>query len=105
MAMKNVQTSFKSQLLVSAVSALAAALSFSAYAGDPVKSGSDYTKPGRQIEEAGTPVKAGDGSKKFGRQLDEDGSPVKAGGAKDRPGRALNQEQVRNGKAHKPIEE
>jgi len=96
---------FRTQVLIPAVAVLAAALSFSAYAGDPVRSGSDYTKPGRQIEEAGTPVKTGDGTKKFGRQLDEDGKPVKAGGVSGKAGRTLNQEQVRNSKARQPIED
>jgi hypothetical protein len=125
MAMR-VQANLKSRLLGSAVAALVAAVSYSAIAGDPVKTRSDYSKPGREIEE-GAPVKAsassksfwqsindegksvktGDGTKKFGRELDEAaGPPVKTRGATDIPGRALNQEHGNSkAKQYKPLEQ
>jgi hypothetical protein len=121
MAMK-IRADVTSKLLVPAVAAVFTVLSFSAFAGDPVKTRSDYSKPGRQIEEGapvktsdasksfwrgiddeGKPVKTGDGTKKFGRTADEGGPPVKTRGATNIPGRALNQDRAKN-KA-KPIEE
>lgn len=121
-----VQANLRSKLLGSAVAVLVAAVSYSAFAGDPVKTRSDYTKPGREIEEGapvkasassknfwqsindeGKPVKAGDGTKKFGRELDEAaGPPVKTRGPTDTPGRALNQEHAKSkAKQQQPLEQ
>ena len=120
------KANFRNRLLGSAVAVLVAAVSYSAFAGDPVKTRSDYTKPGREIEEGapvkasastknfwqsindeGKPVKSGDGTKKFGRELDEaSGPPVKTRGHTDIPGRALSQEHAKsNAKQHQPLEQ
>ena len=100
-----VQANLRSKLLVSAVAALVAGLSYSAFAGDPVKTRSEYDRPGRQIDDA-IPVKASNGTKQFGRAADDGGKPVKTRGSYDRPGRELDQEQARNkAKAHKPVEQ
>jgi hypothetical protein len=124
--MMGVQPNLRSKLLVSAVAALVAAVSYSAFAGDPVRTRSDYSKPGREIEEGpavktsdasknfwhsiddeGKPVKTGDGTKKFGREADEEaGLAVKTRGATNIPGRALNQEQAKSkAKHYKPLEQ
>ena len=118
-----VRADLRNKLLVSAVAVLIAGLSYPAFAGDPVKTRTDYDRPGRQIDEGapaktsattksfwrglddeGTPVKTGDGTKKFGRAANEDGQPVKTRGATNTPGRALGPDQARN-KTHKPIDE
>ena len=118
-----VRADLRNKLLVSAVAALIAGLSYPAFAGDPVKTRTDYDRPGRQIDEGapaktsattksfwrglddeGTAVKTGDGTKKFGRALEEDGTPVKTRGATNIPGRALSRDQASN-KTHKPIDE
>ena len=119
----NVRANLRSRLLVSAVAVLVGGLSYPAFAGDPVKTRTDYDRPGRQIDEGapaktsaatknfwrgvddeGNPVKTGDGTKKFGRAADDLGQPVKTRGATNIPGRALNRDQARN-KTHKPIDE
>ena len=118
-----VRPNLRSRLLVPAVVALVASISYPAFAGDPVKTRTDYDRPGRQIDDGapaktsataksfwrglddeGTPVKTGDGTKKFGRAAEEDGTPVKARGATNAPGRALNRNQASN-KPYKPIDE
>src|SRR5436309_1283123 len=124
MAMK-VRANLRSGLLVSAVAALVAGFSYPAFAGDPVRTRTDYDRPGRQIDEGapaktsaatksfwrgvdedGKPVKTGDGTKKVGRAADELAQPVKTRGATNIPGRALNQNQARTkAKTHKPIDE
>jgi hypothetical protein len=104
MAMR-ARANLRSKLLVSAVAALVAGLSYSAFAGDPVKTRSEYDRPGRQIDES-TPVKHGDGTKQFGRAADDGSKPVKTRGTYDRPGRELDKGQGGNkAKAYKPVEE
>jgi hypothetical protein len=104
MAMK-VRANFGSKLLVSAVAALVAGLSYPAFAGDPVKTRSDYDRPGRQIDDA-IPVKASDGTRQFWRAVEDGSKPVKTRSSYDRPGRELDKEQARNkGKTHQPIEQ
>jgi hypothetical protein len=104
MAMR-AQANLKSKLLVSAVAVLVAGLSYSAIAGDPVKTRSEYDRPGRQIDET-TPVKHGDGTKQFGRAADDGSKPVKTRGTYDRPGRELDKGQGENrAKAYKPLEQ
>jgi hypothetical protein len=104
MAMR-VQANLRSKLLVSAVAALVGGLSYSAFAGDPVKTRSEYDRPGRQIDET-TPVKHGDGTKQFGRAAEDGGNTVKTRRSYDRPGRELDNEQARSkAKAHKPVEQ
>jgi hypothetical protein len=99
------RANLRSKLLVSAVAALVAGLSYSAYAGDPVKTRSEYDRPGRQIDES-IPVKHGDGTKQFGRAAEDGGKTVKTRGSYDRPGRELDKDQGGNpAKAHKPIEQ
>lgn len=100
-----VQANLRSKLLVSAVAALVAGLSSSAFAGDPVKTRSEYDRPGRQIDET-IPVKHGDGTKQFGRAADEGSKPVKTRGTYDRPGRELDKDHGGNkAKAYKPLEQ
>jgi hypothetical protein len=122
MAMK-VRANLRSRLLVPAVAALVASISYPAFAGDPVKTRTDYDRPGRQIDDGapaktsaatksfwrglddeGTPVKTGDGAKKFGRAAQEDGTPVKTRGATNVPGRAPNRDHASNTR-YKPIDE
>jgi len=119
----NVRANLRSRLLVSTVVALVASISYPAFAGDPVRTRTDYDRPGRQIDDGapaktsattksfwrglddeGTPVRTGDGTKKFGRAAEEDGTPVKTRGATNIPGRALNRDQASN-KRYKPIDE
>jgi hypothetical protein len=103
MAMR-AQANLKSKLLVSVVAVVVAGLSYPVFAGDPVKTRSDYERPGRQIDET-TPVKHGDGSKQFGRAADEGSKPVKTRGTYDRPGRELDKQGGNKAKAYKPVEE
>jgi len=98
------QANLKSKLLVSVVAVMVAGLSYPAFAADPVKTRSEYERPGRQIDEA-TPVKHGDGSKQFGRAADEGSKPVKTRGTYDRPGRELDKQGGNKAKAYKPVEE
>jgi len=103
------RANLRNRLLVSAVAVLVGGLSYPAFAGDPVKTRTDYDRPGRQIDEGapaktsaatknfwrgvddeGNPVKTGDGTKKFGRAAEEDGMPVKTGNGTKKFGRAAD---------------
>ena len=101
----NVQANLRSKLLVSAIAALVAGLSYPAFAGDPVKTRSDYDRPGRQIDDA-IPVKASDGTRQFWRAVEDGSKAVKTRGSYDRPGRELDKEQARSkARTHQPVEQ
>jgi len=100
-----VQANLRSKLLVSAIAELVGGLSYPAFAGDPVKTRSDYDRPGRQIDDA-IPVKASDGTRRFWRAVEDGSKPVKTRGSYDRPGRELDKEQARSkARTHQPVEQ
>jgi len=100
-----VQANLRSKLLVSAIAALVAGLSYPAFAGDPVKTRSEYDRPGRQIDDT-VPVKASDATRQFWRAVEDGSKPVKTRGSYDRPGRELDKEQARNkARTRQPVEQ
>ena len=100
-----VQANLRSKLLVSAIAALVAGLSYPAFAGDPVKTRSEYDRPGRQIDDT-IPVKASDATRQFWRAVEDGSKPVKTRGSYDRPGRELDKEQARNkARTHQPVDQ
>ena len=81
----------KSKLLVSAVAALFAVVTYTAYADDAVKAGGASDKPGRTIDDG---VKSKGMSDKPGRAVDE--GTVGSQGAATKPGRAVDQDVVKS---------
>ena len=86
-----VRADLRNRLLVSAVAALIAGLSYPAFAGDPVKTRTDYDRPGRQIDD-GAPAKTSATTKSFWRGLDDEGTPVKTGDGTKKFGRAAEED-------------
>lgn len=82
----------KSKLLVSAVAALFAVVTFSAVADDSVKAGGPSDKAGRTIDDS---VKAPGKSGKMGRAVDDEA--VTSQGMAKKPGRAVDEDVVKSG--------
>ncbi len=96
------QASLRSKLLVSAIAALVAGLSYPAFAGDPVKTRSEYDRPGRQLDES-IPVKRDEGTRQFWRAIDDGGKTVKTRSSYDKPGRELDKDRAGKAKTYEPI--
>ena len=105
----NVQANLRSRLLVSAVAVLVGGLSYPAFAGDPVKTRTEYDRPGRQIDEGApetTPVKnSAMAPKQFRRpatpqKFDGPDKPVKTRGTYRLPGRELDRDKAETKPRH-----